>query len=354
MMRHRLSRALWRLRHTPKVFWSRVAFELGYLPKRALYPILIGLARERASRHKARGSSIPIPGVSPVSERARVFDCITLFDGLDLLEIRMNILDPHVDFFVIVEATTTHAGEPKPLYFAENQARYARYLHKIRHVVVDDMPNIESVKHRHLLTSHQRNQISRGLNDCQPDDIVYVSDFDEIPNPESMALVPELLAMGMERIRFRQRMFYYFLNGETSNPWWIFGSVATRYSTLNDRFSNSADRLRPSEITPSDLNCIYLPEGGWHFSYLGGVDAIIRKIEAFEIAEMDRQEYKTREHILEALSQGKDVFGRPGFAIRYVPVDYRFPVYLRQHQERWRNLIMPAASIPRRQSDSVE
>lgn len=265
VLRHRIERAFWRMRHTPGVFWRRVAFEAKYMPKRAVYPVLLALARLRGHGRGGTEDDESRPAVYRAQRGIRVFDCITLFDGLDLLEIRMNILDPYVDFFVIVEATTTHAGEPKPLHFAQNKERYARFLHKVRHIVVDDMPSIDAVKHRHRLTSYQRDQIIRGLKDCQPDDIIYVSDFDEIPSPEAMALVPELLAMGLKSVRFRQRMFYYFLNGETNDPWWIFGTVATRFSTLVDRYGASPDRLRPSEIRPSDLDCIQVPEGGLAF-----------------------------------------------------------------------------------------
>ena len=71
----------------------------------------------------------------------RVFDCFPFFNELDVLEIRLAELDALVDHFVIVEATRTHTGKPKPLYFADNRKRYDRYAHKIIHVVADDLPS---------------------------------------------------------------------------------------------------------------------------------------------------------------------------------------------------------------------
>jgi beta-1,4-mannosyl-glycoprotein beta-1,4-N-acetylglucosaminyltransferase len=328
------------MRHTPEVFWRRIFFELRYLFKRAPYAALIQISRWQVAQQSTKRPAGKPTVVADSKSRPRVFDCITLFDGLDLLEIRLKILDEHVDWFVIVEATTTHAGKPKPMYFGDNKERFSAYLHKIRHVVVSDMPNVEQVLHRHILTSYQRDQILRGLSDCRPDDIIYVSDFDEIPNPAVMPLAKQLLLSGLSRVRFYQRMYYYFLNGETNQRWWIVGTVAATYGNLVSHFNSSPDQLRPSEITPRDLDCIRLKEGGWHFSYLGGADAIIRKISSFEIAEMDRSEFKSREHVLEALRQGKDVFERPNFSVRYVKIDKSFPAYIQQHPDRWPHLIM--------------
>jgi beta-1,4-mannosyl-glycoprotein beta-1,4-N-acetylglucosaminyltransferase len=70
----------------------------------------------------------------------RVFDGFTFFNELDLLELRLNELAGHVDFFVLVEAPMTFQGKPKPLFYAENQARFAAFRDKIIHLVIDDMP----------------------------------------------------------------------------------------------------------------------------------------------------------------------------------------------------------------------
>lgn len=70
-----------------------------------------------------------------------IYDCFMFFDELDLLEIRMNILDPVVDFFVVTEATTTQMGQPKKMYFAENMSRFEKFKDKIIYNPVD-MGNI--------------------------------------------------------------------------------------------------------------------------------------------------------------------------------------------------------------------
>ena len=72
--------------------------------------------------------------------RPTVFDCFMFFNELDLLEIRLIELSELVDRFVLVEATRTHTGFQKPLYFADNKSRFASFLDRIIHVIVDDLP----------------------------------------------------------------------------------------------------------------------------------------------------------------------------------------------------------------------
>ena len=67
-----------------------------------------------------------------------VYDCFSFFNELDLLEIRLNVLKDVVDKFVLVEATRTHTGAEKSLYFKENEARFSAFRDRIVHIVVDD------------------------------------------------------------------------------------------------------------------------------------------------------------------------------------------------------------------------
>ena len=73
-----------------------------------------------------------------MSKVFKVFDCFPFYDELDLLEIRLNILNDVVDYFVLTEATRTFTGKPKPLHYDNNKVRFKKFEHKIRHVIVDD------------------------------------------------------------------------------------------------------------------------------------------------------------------------------------------------------------------------
>lgn len=140
-----------------------------------------------------------------------VFDCIPFFNELDILKLRMQIMAPYVDFFVIEEATVTFSGEPKRMIFAENRHLFAAFEGKIRYVAVEDSP-LEGVT-THERDKYQKNQLIRALSDAKPEDIIIFSDVDEIPNPETLAKLMERFASG-KIYHLAQRMFYCFLNME--------------------------------------------------------------------------------------------------------------------------------------------
>jgi hypothetical protein len=132
-----------------------------------------------------------------------IYDCFPFFNELDLLEIRLMELDPVVDRFVLAEAPVTHAGREKPLFFAENAKRFAKWRRKIVHVVVDDMPTGSDPWERE---NHQRNAIVRGLAKAVPNDGVIISDADEIPSADAVRRWP-----GDARV-CEQLFAYYWIN----------------------------------------------------------------------------------------------------------------------------------------------
>ena len=142
----------------------------------------------------------------------RVFDCFTFFNELDLLEIRLNELDAVVDRFVLAEAPLTFRGKPKPLHFAQNRDRFARFLPKIEHVVVEDLPTGgRDTPNGYFKTERfQRNALMRGLGTAAEDDFVVLSDVDEIPRAGAVAAI---LSTPGRRVHALQMRFYlYFLN----------------------------------------------------------------------------------------------------------------------------------------------
>ena len=107
-----------------------------------------------------------------------IYDTFLFFNEFDLLDIRLHELDAVADKFVLVEATRTHSNQTKPLYYAENRERYAAFHDKIIHVVVDDTPDTADAW---AIERFQRDAILRGLTRCRPDDLILMSDVDEIP-----------------------------------------------------------------------------------------------------------------------------------------------------------------------------
>lgn len=268
----------------------------------------------------------------------KVYDCFLFFNELDLLELRLNELDDVVDVFVLIECTKTFSFKDKPLYFLENRDKFARFLHKIKHVIVDDTPNLPidpSKGHNyHHIEHFQRACIDRGVSDCDAEDLIIISDVDEIFRPENIQQAIKLLQK-QKLVGFEQLFFYYYLNGlcvqnGRAAPW--NGPVAClkrdycgAQKLRDDRGSSQPERIH---------------NAGWHFSYLGGPDKIIQKIESYAHREWDNDRIKDKQRLEQMIAVGSDIFERPNRPHQvYVPIDDGFPLYLRSNIERFEHLI---------------
>lgn len=270
-----------------------------------------------------------------------IYDCFSFFGGgaeLDLLELRLNELDKTVDRFVLVEATLTHSGWNKPLYYDENKKEFAKFSKKIIHIVVDDMPTTPQqimmaiskrdrtwlapgyqVEDNWVRERYQRNQIMQGLIQCEPDDIIIIGDADEIVRPYVLEHIHETIHDGSNCVM--QTMNSYYMNVQCVNGDWA-GSKILEYKFIT---SPSEDRFH----TPAS-NVIY--NGGWHMQYLGGAEAIKTKIKSFA-----HQEYNNAtvlNNIEQQLAGLHDVLGRPD-QYRVIPIDDRMPKYVLEHPDKF-------------------
>lgn len=240
-------------------------------------------------------------------------DCFPFNNELDLLECRLTELDAAVDYFVLVEAPVTHGGnKSKPLYFAENKDRFAAWSDRIVHIVADEMPtDVDAWSREHA----QREFFWDGLRklDAGPDDIVLQSDVDEIPTALTATFVNP---KGF--VRFRQTLYSFAIDWKHPEPWW--GTVAGR---VKDITKMAAMR---------DARCHYLPElpdAGWHFSWLGGLEKAAQKLDSFchpEVADLG-----WRERLQECYEQGIHLDnGRVGTKLIPVDVDDTYPEWIRE------------------------
>ena len=118
----------------------------------------------------------------------KVYDCFTFFNELDVLEIRLQEMWDVTDYFVIAESNMSHSGKTKDYILLDNWNRFKPYADKIRRIDVNDMPetNDSWVRER-----FQRRSLGRGLTDMTPEDLVIVSDLDEIPRADAVAMIKE-------------------------------------------------------------------------------------------------------------------------------------------------------------------
>lgn len=269
-----------------------------------------------------------------------VYDCFIFFNELDLLEIRLNELDGVVDKFVIIEADRTFQNKPKPFIFEENCARFAKYLDKIIHVKLTKYPMFIPVINPFSpwkLEFYQRNSIRKGLRGCKPNDIVLISDIDEIPRA---SVLKEYLDKGVDRIYgLKMDMFMYFFNHkliydkesrmtkeEAKNGIW-FGTAMLPYRLLKQ----TPVRIRKTLMRTLRRKQVYdiIPNAGWHFTFMGGFAKIKQKLEAFSHTEYNLDRIKNEEFIADCLRNGKDILGR-NMEFEVMPSIDSLPEYLKR------------------------
>lgn len=245
----------------------------------------------------------------------KIVDCFIFYNEFALLEYRLKLLGPHVDYFVLVESTHTFSGKTKPLLFNEWKANIKREKkeeneEKIIHVIVEDMPYKTSPeKDLEKITwpneFHQRNCILRGLQQIglNPEDIILLSDVDEIVNPT----IIDTFKVGDQRGLFslEMDMFYYNLSCHLVNKWrfpklfsWdVFLERKYNLTCMNDiRFAHWRYSLP------------IVQNSGWHLSYFGDSAYISNKIKNFSHQEFNREEFTQEDKINDRMARGVDLF----------------------------------------------
>jgi beta-1,4-mannosyl-glycoprotein beta-1,4-N-acetylglucosaminyltransferase len=216
------------------------------------------------------------------------------FDEDLLLDLRFNILNQYVKKFVITEATYTHNGAKKKLKFNINQ--FQKFKDKITYIVVDKPPpNIlnlidgepEDKRGEKLILNgmardyFQREHLSKGLEKAKEDDLILISDLDEIPNLEHL----DFSKINNKILLFEQKMFYYKLNLFYENLTWL-GSKATKKKNFlspqwlrNIKGKNYPKwRLDVLFSKKKYSNLFFVKNGGWHFAYLRTPEELEKKL----------------------------------------------------------------------------
>ncbi len=212
------------------------------------------------------------------------YDCFMFFNELDLLEIRLNILDPYVDFFVIGESTETFSGKRKPLYFQENKERFKKWEHKIINLTIPRFETDDAFRR----AESQKESLKDGLKNASDGDVVYYGDLDEILKPQE---IKDDKVYNLEQLNY-----CYYLNNRSSEEW--VGTIVGRWKTIKTQ------RLAHWRATHTNQ----LPNGGWHLTNMGGADQIREKLEAYDHQEYNNDNIK---YSLEwRMHTGEDYVGR--------------------------------------------
>lgn len=181
-----------------------------------------------------------------------IYDCFMYNGEANMLEIRFNLLNQYVDKFVICESDQTFSGKWKPLYWAERDDRFDEWEKKIIHVIVGTA-DFNTPFER---AGHQKDSIRKALLNCDPEDMIYYGDVDEIWKPQ------------VEEGKLRQLSYSYYLNNRSSEDWQ--GTNVFKYKNIKDLNEIRAD------------HSVVLEDGGWHFTNMGNHDFLMNKLDSYD------------------------------------------------------------------------
>ena len=257
------------------------------------------------------------------------------FDEDLVLDIRLNTLYKEVDKFIIAEATKNHAGQEKKLNFRiEN---FSKFKDKINYLIIDDLPiNVTSPKkgwhENHMRDQFQRNALERGYNEFNDEDLVMISDIDEIPNPEKI----KEFNIKNKYACFLQKNYQSKINllNITEGDW-----VGTKI--CQKKYLKSPQWLRDMKTKKKSFWKIFsnklqlINNGGWHFSFLKEPSSIRNKILSYSHQEYNREEFTDVDLIKNKIIKGEDLFSR-NIKYKKMKIDETFPKYITENKEKFK------------------
>ena len=261
----------------------------------------------------------------------KIYDCFTFYNELDLLDLRLSELHDHVDYFVIVEATTTFQNNTKPLFLKDNWHRYSQYHDKIIHVTVDDMPLSADTWANERF---QRDAILRGLVNADPDDLAIVSDVDEFIRPSAVDHMrrSQRDIYGLRVPYFNFKFNYMLINDPETYCVWSTAS-RVRYLTSPEDLRRSRTTLHQMPLGYRDAGVEIIEHAGWHFTYLGDDEFIRNKIRSFAHNELNTDAVLDAINVEQSIAKGQGFNPADTRPFVAVALDDYFPAALQQYSQ---------------------
>jgi len=279
----------------------------------------------------------------------KIYDVFPFYNEVDLLAMRMRILSPHVDFFVIGEASTTHSGLTKPMYFEQYREVFSEFEEKIIYEPIVKLFDGDNFGRDRF----QREQLFGVLSrHCSDEDLLILGDLDEIPNPDILKQAAKV-ASANSVAHLAQDVYFFYLNykeikgkivaysgdfpGVRKKKW--LGTKVVSYGYARE--FGFTDMRHPMHKSRG----VRIDDGGWHFSYTGSLpgvpveERVRKKMLASPHQELMSDDAFSR--VEERIAKGKDPWGRRGPKFRKVPIDASFPLHIRENVGIYQHLILP-------------
>ncbi|MGP6135228.1 benzoate transporter [Enterobacter chuandaensis] len=278
-----------------------------------------------------------------------IYDCFLYYDEDMLLDIRLHTLANVVDRFVIVEATHSFTGKPRSLHF--DIEKFAKFKDKIIYVPFDEQPILKNADNNEVDAwaneTALRNSIMNGLKNASDDDLILVSDVDEIFMPQTVqAINPKALCTTIH-----QNVFNYQFNLQVHNmddtPRKCTLPRATSYYNLKHFFHGEPESFRNWKRARKDKNWSWFKwnwlkinnrivrDGGWHFSWVMTPERISEKMSTISHTEYDLPEFNNPEHIMKVISNAEDIWGRDRKLVKKEVSTRTLPSYLVENQHKY-------------------
>ena len=281
----------------------------------------------------------------------KIYDCFTFNNELDLLEIRLRELYNIVDYFVIVEGAQTFQGNDKPLHYQNNKERFAQWADKIRHYVLSDMPVSANPWDKETA---QRNALMQGTFDAAPDDLVIISDADEIARPDAIEYMrnSDAPVFGLRMALFNFKFNYMRVTPGEYDVWAMAARKAVMDQVEPDQLRNMRFGLNTFAPWQSTDGFQVVEHAGWHFGYLGNRDYLIDKAKSFSHHEVNTPEFIAQIDIDASIRERKEWNRNQTARYEIVELDSYFPKTITQNTAQYGQYILdepvtkPLALLP--------
>ena len=274
----------------------------------------------------------------------KIYDCITYCGEDLLLKIRLETLYNNVDKFVIVEANKYFNGKVKPQLF--NFKLFEKYSDKLEYYFIEDLPNYNGYNLEYEIFI--KNQIARGLKNLNDEDIILISDVDEIPNLQNEKF------KSFDSAVFLQKMYYYKFNINVSDGLKFKNKVPCTKS-CKFKFFKSFDQVRKFRVKnipwwrfDQKIKRYIELDGGWHFSFLMNSEGVRSKLSRFEheISHLKGKENYDMDSLMDIkkieknILDLKDPYERDHIKLKKVNIDESFPEYIFDNKKKLKEFII--------------
>lgn len=259
-----------------------------------------------------------------------IYDCFQYFNEDHIVDLRLNILDKYVDYFVVSESTKTHQGKSKKINFDVN--KFPQFKNKIIFVIADYKKDINFDKHtggESPIEQHQRNSLMEGIKDASSEDYIILSDSDEIPDLTKFSEIKDYKKF----IAFSQKMYMYKLNLQNLNESNWIGSKITKKKYIKSMQDLRNLKFKHYPFWRIDKLNLQIINGGWHFSYMQTPEQILKKVKSFSHGEYNNENLNKKD-IEEKILKNEDIFGR-NIKLKKVPLDNDYPEFILRNKQKF-------------------